>query len=85
MRCFENMLLFTAEEWEICRLLTLNEYNKCNIRSPLKTIGYRLSTSSACIFSVILHEFRLTGASPPALNLYNLTKNLTAHLRHYGF
>ena len=32
VRCFENMLLFTAEEWEICRLLTLNEYNKRNIK-----------------------------------------------------
>jgi len=25
-----------------------------------------------------LHKFRLTGASLPTLNLYNLTKNLTA-------
>lgn len=28
VRCFENMLRFTAEEWEICRLITLGEYSK---------------------------------------------------------
>ena len=41
--------------------------------------GYRLCRTLACVFSVILHKFRLTGVSLPALNLYNLTKNLTAH------
>ena len=40
--------------------------------------GYRLCRTLACIFSAILHKFRLTGAGLPALNLYNLTKNLTA-------
>ena len=40
--------------------------------------GYRLCRTLACIFPAILHKFRLTGASLPALNLYNLTKNLTA-------
>ncbi len=40
--------------------------------------GYRLCRPLACIFFVILPKFRLTGDSPPALNLYNLTKNLTA-------
>ena len=38
---------------------------------------YRLCHTLACIFSVILHKFCLTGVSLPALNLYNLTKNLT--------
>ena len=40
--------------------------------------GYRLCRTLACVFSVILHKFCLTGVSLPALNLYNLTKNLTA-------
>lgn len=26
VRCFEEMLRFTAEEWEICRLITLGQY-----------------------------------------------------------
>ncbi|MBR3629842.1 MAG: hypothetical protein IKN55_05130, partial [Oscillospiraceae bacterium] len=38
--------------------------------------------TSACIFSVILHRNSLLGASPAASFLYNLTKNLTAHLHH---
>ncbi len=40
--------------------------------------GYRLCRTLACVFSVILHKFCLTGVSLPTLNLYNLTKNLTA-------
>ena len=38
--------------------------------------GCRLYRTLACIFSVILHKFRLKGVSLSALNLYNLTKNL---------
>ncbi|MBR3630870.1 MAG: hypothetical protein IKN55_10455, partial [Oscillospiraceae bacterium] len=38
--------------------------------------------TSACIFSVILHRNSLLGASPAASFLYNLTKNLAAHLHH---
>ena len=41
--------------------------------------GYRLCRTLACIFSVILHKFCLTGVSLPALNLYNLTKNLLSN------
>ena len=41
--------------------------------------GYRLCRTLACVFSVILHKFRLTGVSLPALNLYNLTKNLLSN------
>ena len=40
--------------------------------------GLRLCRTLACIFSVILPKFRLTGVSPSALNLYNLPKNLTS-------
>ena len=43
----------------------------------------RLSATSACIFSVILHRNPSTYVSMPSEFLYNLTKNLTAHLRHY--
>ncbi|MBR3630915.1 MAG: hypothetical protein IKN55_10680 [Oscillospiraceae bacterium] len=42
----------------------------------------RLGGTSACIFSVILHRNSLLGASPAASFLYNLTKDLTAHLHH---
>ena len=42
----------------------------------------RLCTHLACIFFAILHKFSLTGDSPPASNLYNLTKNLTAQYAH---
>ena len=38
-------------------------------------------THLACIFFVISHKYRLMGVSPPALNLYNLTKNLLRNLR----
>ena len=38
----------------------------------------RLYRTLAFIFSAIMYKFRLTGASPPALNLYILTKNLLA-------
>ena len=34
------------------------------------------------IFSVILHRNSLTYVSMPAKFLYNLTKNLSAHLQH---
>ena len=52
---------------------------KCGTLRQHRTInGYRLCRTLACVFSVILHKFRLTGVSLPALNLYNLTKNLTA-------
>ena len=44
--------------------------------------AWRLCTESACIFSVILHRNSLTYDSMPAGFLYNLTKNLTAHLQH---
>ena len=43
---------------------------------------WRLCTESACIFSVILHRNPLTYVSMPAKFLYNLTKNLSAHLQH---
>ena len=36
------------------------------LRAPLKTTGKSLSASSACIFSVILHQNFLTYASMPA-------------------
>ena len=48
----------------------------------LKATPHKACTQSACIFSVILHRNFLTGASLPAKFLYNLTKNLTAHLTH---
>ena len=44
--------------------------------------AWRLGGTSACIFSVILHRNSLLGASPAASFLYNLTKNLAAHLHH---
>ena len=47
--------------------------------------GLRLCRALACIFSVILHKFRLKGDSLPALNLYNLTKNLTARLHDNNY
>ena len=48
--------------------------------------GYRLCRTLACVFSVILHKFCLTGVSLPTLNLYNLTKNLTtqSHDNNYA-
>ncbi len=42
----------------------------------------RLGGTSACKFSAILHRNSLLGVSPAASFLYNLTKNLTAHLYH---
>ena len=52
---------------------------KCGTLRQHRTInGYRLCRTLACVFSVILHKFCLTGVSLPTLNLYNLTKNLTA-------
>ncbi|MBQ8923035.1 MAG: hypothetical protein IJ060_12925, partial [Oscillospiraceae bacterium] len=41
-----------------------------------------LGGTSACSFSVILHENSLLGDSPAASFSYNLTKDLTAHLHH---
>lgn len=32
VRCFEDMLRFTAEEWEICRLITLSAYTNGKFR-----------------------------------------------------
>jgi len=52
--------------------------NRCFYRQYRTINGYRLCRTLVCIFPVILHKFRLTGASLSALNLYNLTKNLTA-------
>ena len=43
----------------------------------------RLSTAYACSFSVILHKTRLITVRLTTLVLHNLTKKLTAHLRHY--
>ena len=43
----------------------------------------RLSTAYACSFSVILHKTHLITVRLTALVLHNLTKKLTAHLRHY--
>ena len=43
----------------------------------------RLSTTSACSFSVILHKTRLITVRLTALVLHILTKKLAAHLRHY--
>ena len=53
------------------------------LRQHLTKTALRLSATSACIFSVILHKNPSTYVSMPSKFLYNLTKNLTAHLRHY--
>ena len=53
------------------------------LRQHLTKTALRLSATSACIFSVILHKNPSTYVSMPSEFLYNLTKNLTAHLRHY--
>ena len=52
------------------------------LRQHRTKTAWKLCTSSACRFSVILHKISLTYASMPASILYNLTKNLTSHLTH---
>lgn len=63
-------------------VLSLNEYQALNInlRQHRTKPALRLCTSSACIFSVILHKNSLPYDSMPASFLCNLTKNLAAHL-----
>ena len=53
------------------------------LRQHRTKTALRRSATSACIFSVILHKNPSTYVSMPSEFLYNLTKNLTAHLRHY--
>ena len=65
-------------EW----LLSLIPYMEKKLKATPHEDRLRLCTSSACIFSVILHRNSLTYVSMPASFLYNLTKNLTAHLTH---
>ena len=52
------------------------------LRQHRTKTAWKLCTSSACRFPVILHKISLTYASMPASILYNLTKNLTSHLTH---
>ncbi len=70
----------------ICNYAKLNailKYYKCEYYVQHRTKrALRLCTSSACIFPVILHRNSLTYDSMSASFLYNLTKNLTAHLPH---
>ena len=58
----------------------------CNAKVIFKATPHkarrRLCTESADIFSIILHRNSLTYDSMPAEFLYNLTKNLSAHLQH---
>ena len=55
------------------------------IKEALIKSRLRLDAHSACIFSAIRHKNSLTYDSMPAEFLCILTKNLTSHLRHYGF
>ena len=60
----------------ICFVTNMSSTRQKIIKAIPHNYRLRLFHSLACIFSVILHKFRLTGAGPPALNLYNLTAQL---------
>ena len=69
----------------------LAEYEFCpadeeiirRLRQHRTKTALRLSTTSACSFSVILHKTRLITVRLTTLVLHNLTKKSTAHLRYY--
>ena len=52
------------------------------LRQHRRATGIRLCMPSTCIFSVISPKFTLKYDSIPAVNLGNLTKNLTAYLAY---
>ncbi|MBR1383502.1 MAG: hypothetical protein IJ555_06800 [Ruminococcus sp.] len=69
---------------EVGRFTGISTRNS-EIRQHRTTTGLRLCTSSACIFSVIIHKVSLTCVSKPASTLCIPMKNLTAHLTHNGY